>query len=1849
MFPSSRLRTVLFKFLHLDKIPFIGSILTWLTRSTTLIPKGTVAALSSISGYAPSRLSKLNPFQSKFFNGRGVAKRIDDEKFQAGEPYGDPVAVSSSLKEDLQAIGLNAATRDLQTLIEVFKSKGKPVKDREMTMEKMIALTASLPRNSTTRKKLTGIVIDTLWTSLQHPPMSYMGDKFSYRTPDGSFNNPLNPDLGKAGSPYARTVPKLKSGHGVPPDPGLLFDRNPHGPQPRDIQGESSWRLTWGDFWLTIFADIFRTNRFDNNKSDTSSYLDLAPLYGSSLEDQLAIRTMERGLLKPDTFHERRLIGQPPGINVILIMYSRFHNYVAEMLLRINEGGRFTLPPTETEKERKAALEKQDNDLFQTARLVVGGLYINICLHDYLRGLTNTHHSASDWTLDPRVAVNRLFDADGVPRGVGNQVSAEFNLMYRFHSTISQRDEKWINKFFSDLFPGLDKPLDQLTPMEFVQGLFRFEQSIDKDPGKREFGGLKRNADGKFNDADLVNVLKESMEDPAGLFGPRMVPKALRMVEIAGILTARKWNLASLNEMRDFFKLQRHTSFEDLNPDPEIADLLRKLYDHPDLVEMYPGLFLEDAKPRMDPGCGGCPPYTVGRAVFSDAVTLVRSDRFYTLDFTTSHLTNWGMTEVTQDLNVMGGSMFYKLIQRALPNWFPYNSLHIMQPMFTRKMNEQIAREIGTIDQYTLEGPSPPRRPVILTKHSTITKVLADSTHFAVPWAKPLNEMFPGKKDYSSFMLGGDKPENTAQRNLVGDVLYTPAEFKKLLSETTLAHTKSYLKKETLSLGKKLDQIDIIRDVAIPVLTRILADLFTLDLRTEENPKGTLGTAALYKALMDVRTFGFNDNDPAMSWRRRNWAREGATLLTETTVKSIQESSQSPGLFGKIGDSVNDAASKLPIIGSLVKKPSASGSLRWYGSNVVREIIAAGKNLEETADICWLTGVAGVGAPISMFADVMNFFFQRDNIHHWEKIQGLAADSSNEAADKTLRQYILEAQRFSSKLRNARVCTSATNVNGQAINAGDMVVCLFGPAGMDPEAVPEPEKFKLDRPASAYLHFGAGPHTCLGREVTLSVVSSLIKAVAGLKNLRPAPGDMGSLKNIQVGTERCYLNDGWSWLTFDPTTWKVHFEGYGKGVYMPPLVPVTEGRDLNAVFNALMKQYLKGPKGVTPVSDNKLLQADQEKPEADSKVPNGVKPDADAAVPDIAAGAHASEEANGDLTVHDDEDASGDMTVDEPASADGHDASVDLAVDEPSAAEGEDASGDLAVDGPDATDGADASGDLAVDGPAATGDLTTEDEGPTGDEAAASGDLSVGDGEPATGNLTSEEPEGVSTDGSKPNGAQTTNNVAESNGNKQNGGVPESNGTNGSSHPASNGASKKPDDASHPNGNSTAPAIQAPSKPEEVATPKAPSTAPAVQAPSKPEETVSPKKPSAAPAVQKPSKPVVKENPDFINIGRYSKSTFNYWGSGIGSYTEHVRFAKAHDKPPRIFLGFATLDFEVNSNPSFYQEARNVTTTGFDLVVNVESSKLWQLETVWVEIPDNEKHKNIVMGSFDSAHMKSSKSADGLSLNSAVLPFKELHGKTNLGTSGNPTVVTWLTGLSIDNSKRRGAVGAEVGARVGTNEKGEKGVVVSVKKPTSAVAGMPSARVNFIAFLPSENLGLSTGAATATFPNMFTKSVMVSASHKVPMQSVPGLRRFVYADQTSTIRLRVVNKQLNPTQTKYSVESWQTPSATEMAASIVMIPKYVPGKKAFAPDRSGNFQTLTGAVRLYVVRAMKVVAWKLVYDSEFDAYRHLRKQLDDAQFRYPVIAKTKPKSWEAFTFKLVDHLSKDGLIKIRRR
>jgi hypothetical protein len=101
--------------------------------------------------------------------------------------------------------------------------------------------------------------------------------------------------------------------------------------------------------------------------------------------------------------------------------------------------------------------------------------------------------------------------------------------------------------------------------------------------------------------------------------------------------------VASLNDVREFFNLKRYTKMEEINSDPEVADLLRKLYNDPDMVELYPGLLIEDPKPVVTPGHGACLNFTLGRAVLSDAITLVRSDRFSTIV---------GLQKILQDLRL---------------------------------------------------------------------------------------------------------------------------------------------------------------------------------------------------------------------------------------------------------------------------------------------------------------------------------------------------------------------------------------------------------------------------------------------------------------------------------------------------------------------------------------------------------------------------------------------------------------------------------------------------------------------------------------------------------------------------------------------------------------------------------------------------------------------------------------------------------------------------------------------------------------------------------------------------------------------------------------------------------------------------------------------------------------------------------------------------------------------------------------------------------------------------------------------------------------------------------------------
>ena len=75
--------------------------------------------------------------------------------------------------------------------------------------------------------------------------------------------------------------------------------------------------------------------------------------------------------------------------------------------------------------------------------------------------------------VDPPFSLSLQFARDFnhslVPRGEGNVVSIEFNLLYRWHACISQQDTVWTEQTFKKLFPG--KKWDQVSQIDISRNL----------------------------------------------------------------------------------------------------------------------------------------------------------------------------------------------------------------------------------------------------------------------------------------------------------------------------------------------------------------------------------------------------------------------------------------------------------------------------------------------------------------------------------------------------------------------------------------------------------------------------------------------------------------------------------------------------------------------------------------------------------------------------------------------------------------------------------------------------------------------------------------------------------------------------------------------------------------------------------------------------------------------------------------------------------------------------------------------------------------------------------------------------------------------------------------------------------------------------------------------------------------------------------------------------------------------------------------------------------------------------------------------------------------------------------
>lgn len=256
------------------------------------------------------------------------------------EASGGANGVKTSLLHDLTHLNLRNAETVAQAVTTI--ASGEPLDDKELLLEHGVNMLQTLPPNSGLRDDVGKDFIKMLWNDLPHPAATVVGNTARYRSGDGSGNNPWKPEMGKAGTPYARNVPPIKPKGPNLPDYELVFEQLLKRREGTYRKHPSGLNRLFFSFATIVIHECFQTRRGADWINETSSYVDLSTLYGNTLAEQPRVRTYEDGKIYPDAIASERIMMMPPGVIAVLLMFSRNHNTIAENLLSVNEEGWYT-------------------------------------------------------------------------------------------------------------------------------------------------------------------------------------------------------------------------------------------------------------------------------------------------------------------------------------------------------------------------------------------------------------------------------------------------------------------------------------------------------------------------------------------------------------------------------------------------------------------------------------------------------------------------------------------------------------------------------------------------------------------------------------------------------------------------------------------------------------------------------------------------------------------------------------------------------------------------------------------------------------------------------------------------------------------------------------------------------------------------------------------------------------------------------------------------------------------------------------------------------------------------------------------------------------------------------------------------------------------------------------------------------------------------------------------------------------------------------------------------------------------------------------------------------------------
>jgi hypothetical protein len=361
---------------------------------------------------------------------------------------------------------------------------------------------------------------------------------------------------------------------------------------------------------------------------------DGSQIYGSSKEEQDSLRTFEDGKLKIGA--DGRLLEDPNeagidmagfnenwwfGLSCLHTMFTKEHNAICDVLKRENP-------------------RWDDQRLFDTAWLINAALMAKIHTVEWTPGIVNTpalwFAMNVNWSggLGQHIKdrFGRLGDSEilsgimGSPQEHGDagfQLTEEFVSVYRMHPLI--RDDWEFYRHDSG---------------ELVE-----ERFFDDMQGSNTRGFMEN-----YEIPDLVYTL--------GVLNPGAItlhnyPRALQrhrridgeLMDLAtlDVLRDRERGIPRYNDFREEMRMPRIRSFEELTPNREWAEQIRRVYNNDiDSVDLQVGMYAEP----LPPGFGFSD--TAFRVFILMASRRLKSDRFFTTDFRPEVYTETGIKWVNR-------------------------------------------------------------------------------------------------------------------------------------------------------------------------------------------------------------------------------------------------------------------------------------------------------------------------------------------------------------------------------------------------------------------------------------------------------------------------------------------------------------------------------------------------------------------------------------------------------------------------------------------------------------------------------------------------------------------------------------------------------------------------------------------------------------------------------------------------------------------------------------------------------------------------------------------------------------------------------------------------------------------------------------------------------------------------------------------------------------------------------------------------------------------------------------------------------------------------------------------------